>query len=112
MEAFPGVTFAIHYSRFNMREKNGKPARPKFHVLFPIDYVTDAALYSDMKKLVNSIFPYFDTKALDAARFFFGTSTADVALYPGRMNLTEFLEEDAFDDGMPDGQYREYGQCT
>ena len=22
MEAFPGVTFAIHYSRFNMREKN------------------------------------------------------------------------------------------
>ena len=105
MEAFPGVTFAIHYSRFNMREKNGKPARPKFHVLFPIDYVTDAALYSDMKKLVNSIFPYFDTKALDAARFFFGTSTADVALYPGRMNLTEFLKEDAFDDGMPDGQY-------
>ena len=105
MEAFPGVTFAIHYSRFNMREKNGKPARPKFHVLFPIDYVTDAALYSDMKKLVNSIFPYFDTKALDAARFFFGTSAADVAIYPGRMTLTEFLEEDAFDDDMPDGQY-------
>ena len=39
MEAFPGVTFAIHYSRFHMREKNGKPARPKFHVLFPIDYM-------------------------------------------------------------------------
>lgn len=73
LEAFPGVSLAIHYSRFNQREKNGKPARPKFHVLFPIDRVTDAALYSDMKKLVNSIFPYFDTKALDAARFFFGT---------------------------------------
>ena len=49
-----------------------------------------------MKKLVNSIFPYFDTKALDAARFFFGTSAADVAIYPDRMNLTEFLEEDLF----------------
>ena len=35
--AFPGITFAVHYSRFNMREKNGKPARPKFHVLFPIE---------------------------------------------------------------------------
>jgi hypothetical protein len=46
-----------------MREKNGKPARPKFHVLFPIDHVTDATCYSDMKKLVNAIFPYFDTKA-------------------------------------------------
>ena len=68
LQQFPGVTFAVHFSRFNMREKNGKAARPKFHVLFPIDYVTDPALYSDMKKLVNSIFPYFDTNALDAAR--------------------------------------------
>ena len=71
MQAFPGVTFAVHFSRFNNKEKNGKPARPKFHVLFPIDYVSDATLYSDMKKLVNSIFPYLDTQALDAARFFF-----------------------------------------
>ena len=105
LQAFPGVTFAVHYSRFNNRVKNGKPARPKFHVLFPIDYVTDAAFYSNMKKLVNSIFPYFDTKALDAARFFFGTVAADVALYPGRMNLTEYLNEDIFDEDMPEGQY-------
>lgn len=105
LQAFPGVTFAVHYSRFNNRVKNGKPARSKFHVLFPIDYVTDAAFYSNMKKLVNSIFPYFDTKALDAARFFFGTSAAEVALYPGRMNLTEYLNEDIFDEDMPEGQY-------
>lgn len=105
LQAFPSVTFAVHYSRFNNRVKNGKPARPKFHVLFPIDYVTDAAFYSNMKKLVNSIFPYFDTKALDAARFFFGTTAADVALYPGRMNLTEYLNEDIFDEDMPEGQY-------
>ncbi len=105
MQAFPGVSFAIHYSRYNNREKNGKAARPKFHVLFPIEYVSDSSLYSDMKRLVNSIFPYFDTQALDAARFFFGTTTADVALYPGRMNLTEFLDEDLFDEDLPDGQY-------
>lgn len=104
MQAFPGVTFAVHYSRFNNREKNGKPARPKFHVLFPIDHITDAALYSDMKKIVNSIFSYFDTKALDAARFFYGTVSADIALYPGRMNLTEFLDEDVFDEDLPSGQ--------
>ena len=57
MQAFPGVTFAVHYSRFHNREKNGKPARPKFHVLFPIEFCADASLYSDMKKLVNAIFP-------------------------------------------------------
>lgn len=105
MQAFPGVTFAVHFSRFNNKVKNGKPARPKFHVLFPINYVTDSTLYSDMKKLVNSIFPYFDTKALDAARFFFGTSAADVALYPGRINLSEYLNEDIFDEDMSEGQY-------
>src|SRR5574344_227298 len=105
LEAFPGVSIAIHYSRFNNREKNGKPARPKFHVLFPIDRMSDATLYADMKKLVNSSFPYFDTQALDAARFFFGTATAEVALYPGRMNLTEYLDEDIFDEDMSEGQY-------
>lgn len=109
LQQFPGVTFAVHFSRFNMREKNGKAARPKFHVLFPIDYVTDPTLYSDMKKLVNSIFPYFDTNALDAARFFFGTTAAEVALYPGRMNLTDFLEEDDFNTELPDGGF---GQST
>ena len=103
MEAFPGVSFGIHYSRYNEREKNGKPARPKFHVIFPIDRVADAALYSDMKKLVNSIFPYFDTKALDAARFFFGTQEPNVELFPGRMNLTEFLNLDEFDADLQGG---------
>ncbi len=108
MQAFPGVTFAVHYSRFHNREKNGKPARPKFHVLFPIEFCADASLYSDMKKLVNAIFPYFDTQALDAARFFFGTAAADVALYPGRMNLTEFLNEDLFDENLPQGSFDTY----
>ncbi len=105
MQGFPGVSFAVHYSRSHNKMKNGKAARPKFHVLFPIDRITDAGLYSDMKKLVNSIFPYFDTQALDAARFFFGTSAADVAIYPSRMNLTEFLNEDVFDEDMPEGHY-------
>ena len=48
-EAFPGVTFAVHYSRSHMREKHGKPARPKFHVLFPISPMTDPIAYKEMK---------------------------------------------------------------
>jgi len=105
LQAFPGVSFAIHYSRFHNREKNGRPARPKFHVLFPIDQITDSALYSNMKRLVNSIFPYFDTQALDAARFFFGTAAPEVELYPGSCNLSEYLAEDNFDVDMPKGQF-------
>ena len=97
-EAFPDVSFAIHYSRSNNKEKNGKSARPKFHVLFPIDYETDATKYKDIKLRVNSIFPYFDTNALDAARFFFGTKEAEVEIYQGSINLTEYLNSDEFEN--------------
>lgn len=103
--AFPGVEYAVHYSRNNMKEKNGKAARPKFHILFPIDYITDPKLYGNMKKLVCGIFPFFDTQALDAARFFFGTAAPEVELYPGTMNLTAFLEGDDFDAGMESPHY-------
>jgi len=57
MQAFPNVSFAIHYSRSNNKAKNGKTARPKFHVLFPIDYETDATKYKEIKQKVNLIFP-------------------------------------------------------
>ena len=97
-EAFPDVSFAIHYSRSNNKEKNGKSARPKFHVLFPIDYETDATKYKDIKLRVNSIFPYFDTNALDSVRFFFGTKEAEVEIYQGSINLTEYLNSDEFEN--------------
>lgn len=104
LDAFPGVTFAVHYSRSHNKEKNGKAARPKFHVLFPIDYTTDATYYSDMKKLVNSYFPYFDNKALDAARFFFGTTSPNVAVFPGRINLSKFLNPSVLNEDIDTGK--------
>lgn len=104
-EAFPGVSFAVHYSRNHMKTKNGRAARPKFHAFFAIDRLTDAEEYSNLKKLVNVIFPYFDTKALDAARFYFGTPKPVVELFPGTMNLTEFLCTEDFDAEMPEGTH-------
>ena len=103
--AFPGVAFAVHYSRNHMKQKGDKAPRPKFHVFFTIDRVTDPSQYSEMKKLVNSIFPYFDTKALDAARFFFGTKEPEVEIFDGPMTLTTFLTDDDFDANMDSGSY-------
>lgn len=103
--AFPGVAFAVHYSRNHMKAKGGKAARPKFHVFFAIDQVTEPGQYSEMKKLVNTIFPYFDTKALDAARFFFGTKEPEVKIFDGPMTLTTFLADDDFDANMDSGSY-------
>ena len=103
--AFPGVSFAVHYSRNHMKAKGGKAARPKFHVFFAIDRAIEPGQYSEMKKLVNSIFPYFDTKALDAARFFFGTKEPEVEIFDGPMTLTTFLTDDDFDANMDSGSY-------
>lgn len=103
--AFPSVAFAVHYSRNHMKTKGGKAARPKFHVFFAIDRVTEPGQYSEMKKLVNTIFPYFDTKALDAARFFFGTKETEVEIFDGPMTLTTFLADDDFDANMDSGSY-------
>lgn len=58
-----------------------------------------------MKKLVSLIFPYFDTKALDSARFFFGTQSPNVELYPGYITLSEYLYADDFDVDLSGGSY-------
>ena len=62
---FPEVTIGIHYSRNHMKEKNGKPARPKFHAFLEIEPITDPDAYKAMKQQVAAIFPYVDPKALD-----------------------------------------------
>lgn len=103
--AFPGVSFAVHYSRNHMKPKNGKAPRPKFHAFFAIDPVADAEEYSSLKRLVNTVFPYFDSNALDAARFYFGTPEPKVDFFKGNMTLTEFLCNEDFDEGMSEGTH-------
>lgn len=44
--AFPDVSLLVSYSRNNMKVKNGKAARPKFHVYFPIPTMTDGKAYA------------------------------------------------------------------
>ena len=96
--SLPDVAFAVHYSRNNGREKNGKAPRPKFHVFFPIPEQTDPARYADMKRRLQSMFPFFDPNALDAARFFFGTELPEVELYDGDQTVADHLNDAAFEN--------------
>ncbi len=105
--AFPNVTTGIHYSRNHLKEKNGKPPRPKFHALLAIHPVTDPAEYRQLKDRAAAVFPQCDPKALDSAHFFFGTPDAAVEFYPGDQVLDDILPEPAFDAGMPRGTYGE-----
>lgn len=96
-EALPDVAFAVHYSRNHNKVKNGKTARPKFHCFFPIPELTDSAAYSALKRQVQAIFTFFDPNALDAARFFFGTTKPEVAFFDGDLTITDYLADYAFE---------------
>ena len=104
-EALPGVAIGIHYSRNHMKEKNGRIPRPKFHSFMQIEPITDQSEYAELKNLVARMLPHVDPKALDAARFFYGTKDPEVEFFPGNMTLTEFLRGDEFDSYMPQGSY-------
>ena len=102
--AFPDVPLAIHYSRNHMRPKRGKAPRPKFHCILLTDNITSAEEYKQLAKRAHDVFPFFDTRAEDAAHFFFGTPDAQVEFYPGTCTLNECLaqcypDEDLHDDG-------------
>lgn len=81
--AFPGVPFYVIYSRHHLKAKGKYSPRPRFHVIFPIDPITNGADYRALKESVMAFFPYFDTGAKDAARFFFGVENPVVELYGG-----------------------------
>ena len=81
--AFPGVPFYLVYSRHHMRQKGKFGPRPRFHVIFPIDPITNGDAYRQLKESVIVYFPYFDTGAKDAARFFFGVKDPVVELHGG-----------------------------
>ncbi len=104
-DSLPEVAFAVHYSRNNGKEKNGKAPRPKFHVFFPIPEQTDPAQYAAMKRQLQALFPFFDPNALDAARFFFGTAEPEVELHDGERTVADYLNDTAFEElEMADGQ--------
>lgn len=82
-KAFPGVPFYLVYSRHHMKQKGKFGPRPRFHVIFPIDPITNREAYRQLKESVIAYFPYFDTGAKDAARFFFGVKDPVVELHGG-----------------------------
>lgn len=103
--AFPGVPFFVHYSRHHMKAKNGKVARPKFHVGFQTDRITNTEEFKRLKERAHEVFPYFDPKAMDSAHFFYGTDNPQVEFFSGTKTLNEFLGDDEFDANMPQGSY-------
>lgn len=97
-EVFTDVDHVIFPSRHHMLPKNGKAARPKYHILFPIFPCTDAAAYAAVKSALQAKYDFFDDNALDAARFFFGSACGaeDIVWHEGFLTIDETLDESDF----------------
>ncbi len=88
-DTLPGVPFYLIYSRHHMKWKDKYSPRPRFHIIFPIDPITDGESYRQLKESVIALFPYFDTGAKDAARFFFGVKSPIAELHGGESLAVE-----------------------
>lgn len=94
-EIFEDMQFVLIPSRNHMKQKNGKAARPKYHVLFPVAEYTDSSFYAAVKSAIQKKYPFFDDNAVDAARFFFGSKCTedDVVWHDGFLQIDEDLDE-------------------
>jgi len=101
----PEVAMAIVPSRNHMKPKDGKCARPRFHVYFEIPEITDEPCYTELKRAVYHAYPFFDEAALDAARFIYGCPAEKVLWQNGKMTIDQVLKaREAGIHSIPQGQ--------
>ena len=81
-----------------MKEKDGRAARPKFHVYFPIEETEDAEHYAAVKRAIQKAYPFFDDNALDAARFIFGSDPDEVVWHEGWVTIDEEVDPEPEDE--------------
>lgn len=110
---FPGVAHMIVFSRHHNQSKGGSPAVPRFHVYLPVEPTADRAEVEQLKRSVCAAFPYFDSNAIDAARFLFGVPEPQGFAVEGPLLLTDLFQyesEDSTDEPaaalqeIPEGQ--------
>ncbi|HEM4769220.1 TPA: primase C-terminal domain-containing protein, partial [Streptococcus suis] len=88
-DIFSDYNFALVTSRSHMQAKAGKTPRPKYHIYFQINEVTDKAIYVAMKEELCNQYKFFDDHAKDAARFFFGNPQAEVVWHDSWLTIDE-----------------------
>ena len=101
-EMMPDISYAIAFSKHHMLEKNGRSPRPKYHVYFAIEPTTDADHYAAIKEAIYNQYPFFDSNALDAARFIFGADAGDAIWHDGWLTIDTEVDVAAVDFGKED----------
>ena len=90
---FEDVEHYIVYSRNHMKVKDGKAARSKFHVYFPLgEVLADADGLDDLKDKVQKMFPAFDANAVKISQFMFGVESPTVEFVEGSQTIDGFMD--------------------
>lgn len=73
--AFAGYEVWIATSKSHMLQKDGKAARPKFHLYFPVDNITNGTTYEQylIKLIASYDYLYFDPQCKNSSRHFGAT---------------------------------------
>ncbi|MCR5105425.1 MAG: DUF5906 domain-containing protein [Eubacterium sp.] len=92
-EEFSDVDFIIVFSRNHNKVKDGKSARPRFHVFFPHKKMTELTEVEELKRAIHASFPFFDANCLDGARFLYGSTvkTEDIIWHEGKMEINDYI---------------------
>ena len=104
-ELFPDIDYCLVPSRHHMLPKGKLPAAPRFHVMFPVAPINDAESYAKVKERLAKMYPFFDSNALDAARFLFGCDADEITWHEGWMSIMDELEDDVF---VEDASYEDF----
>lgn len=97
-ELFDDYQFALATSRNHMLIKGTKAPRPKFHIYFPIESITDSQVYVALKEELVNRYGFFDDNAKDAARFFFGNPQAEVVWHDSWLTIDDILSNGSVDE--------------
>ena len=102
---YADLSYAVVTSRNHMKAKEGKSARPRFHVYFAISPETDAESYTALKRELHRNWPFFDGNALDAGRFLFGCDPAEVVWHEGVSTVDKVVRTlSEIPDGIEEGR--------
>lgn len=104
-ELFPDINYCLVPSRHHMLPKGKLPAAPRFHVMFPVEPITDAEGYAKVKETLAKLYPFFDSNALDAARFLFGCDADEITWHEGWMSIMDELEDGVLVEDASDEEF-------
>ncbi len=102
-EEYTDIKFAIVFSRHHMKMKDGKGPRPRFHIYFEVDPITDHQEYSNLKTALYTMYPFYDDNALDAGRFIYGSDVDEVFWHDGSKTIESVMSGDETEAVIPEG---------